>query len=97
MLRLCGIAPERTHVLERFKSPVLFIAGEKDGGISPESVKKQSELNPKSILHVLPEVAHMGMFEKERLTLELTKGVSFKSKPVYRPVKQAKCPISCLF
>jgi|APTNR8051073442_1049403.scaffolds.fasta_scaffold00001_596 pimeloyl-ACP methyl ester carboxylesterase len=66
--------PERTRVLEQFNSPVLFIAGDKDGGISPESVKKQSELNPKSILHVLPEVAHMGMFEKERLTLELTRG-----------------------
>jgi pimeloyl-ACP methyl ester carboxylesterase len=66
--------PERTRVLEKFKSPVLFIAGEKDEGISPESVKKQSELNPQSLLHVLPKVAHMGMFEKERLTLELTKG-----------------------
>lgn len=66
--------PERVHVLEQFKNAVLFIAGEKDGGISPESVKKQSELNPQSILHILPEVAHMGMFEKERLTLELTRG-----------------------
>lgn len=65
--------PDRTHVLEQFKGSVLFIAGEKDGGITPESVKRQSELNPKSTLHVLPEVAHMGMFEKERLTLELTR------------------------
>ena len=66
--------PERMHVLEQFQRPVLFIAGERDGGISPESVKKQSELNPQSILHILPEVAHMGMYEKERLTLELTRG-----------------------
>lgn len=66
--------PDRTHVLYQFKGPILFITGEKDGGITPESIKIQSEFNPKSVYHQLPEVAHMGMFEKANLTLQLVKG-----------------------
>lgn len=55
--------PDRTNVLKKFKKPILFLAGEKDGGISVSSVKDQAAMNPKSEAAVLPGVAHMGMFE----------------------------------
>lgn len=61
--------PDRTSVLEEFKHPILFIGGERDSGISPESVKKQSNLASNATLHILPEVAHVGMFEDEKTTL----------------------------
>lgn len=60
--------PDRTNVLQYFDGHVLFIAGERDSGISSESIRKQAELAAKGIVTVLPEVAHMGMFEDERTT-----------------------------
>jgi pimeloyl-ACP methyl ester carboxylesterase len=62
---------DRTNVLQQFEGPVLLIAGEKDSGISPESVKKQASLTLNANLNLLPEVAHMGMFESEEATLRL--------------------------
>ncbi len=71
--------PDRTNVLQHFKGPVLFIAGERDSGISSESIRKQAELTVKGTVHVLPAVAHMGMFEEEGKTCqhvrEFLKGV----------------------
>lgn len=64
--------PDRTKVLELFKRPILIIAGEKDTGISLDSVKKQADLARNVTLHLLPEVAHMGMFENEEATLRQT-------------------------
>lgn len=61
--------PDRMSVLEEFKHPILFIGGEKDTGISPESVKKQANLALNPTLHIIPEVAHVGMFEDEKTTL----------------------------
>jgi pimeloyl-ACP methyl ester carboxylesterase len=61
--------PDGTSVLQYFKNPMLFIAGEKDTGISPESIRKQVGLTTIGTLHILPEAAHMGMFEEEVITL----------------------------
>jgi pimeloyl-ACP methyl ester carboxylesterase len=55
--------PDRTDVLKKFKKPILFLAGEKDGGIPVSTIKDQAAMNPKSEVAVLPGVAHMGMFE----------------------------------
>jgi pimeloyl-ACP methyl ester carboxylesterase len=52
-----------TDVIKNFNKPILFIAGEKDGGIPADSIIKQSSLSTKSEVHVLEGVAHMGMFE----------------------------------
>lgn len=60
--------PDSTKVLEHFKRPILFIAGEKDTGITADSAKKQANLALNVTLHILPEVAHMGMFENEEAT-----------------------------
>lgn len=65
--------PDRTKVLEHFVHPILFIAGEKDAGITPESVKKQAIMASKATLNLLPNVAHMGMFEAEETTLHQVK------------------------
>lgn len=62
--------PDRTHVLKHSSCAVLFIAGEKDGGISPESIRKQAAFTPQSIVYILPSIAHMGMFENKGLTME---------------------------
>jgi pimeloyl-ACP methyl ester carboxylesterase len=62
--------PDRTKVLHHFKHPILFITGEKDGGITPDSVKKQANLSSNVTLHMLPEVAHVGMFEDRKTTLK---------------------------
>jgi pimeloyl-ACP methyl ester carboxylesterase len=62
-----------TSVLIEFNKPILFIAGEKDGGIPVDAVKKQALLNPLSEVHLLPGVAHMGMVESENQTLEIVR------------------------
>jgi pimeloyl-ACP methyl ester carboxylesterase len=54
---------DRTDVIKNYNKEILFIAGEKDGGIPASSVVKQSALSTKSEVHVLEGVAHMGMFE----------------------------------
>ncbi len=61
--------PDRTNVLHQFKDPILFVAGERDAGISPESIRNQAGLTTNGTLHILPEAAHMGMFEEEAKTL----------------------------
>jgi pimeloyl-ACP methyl ester carboxylesterase len=63
--------PDRTNVLREFEGAILFIAGEKDSGISPDSMRKQASLVAKVDFNLLPEVAHMGMFENEDGTLSL--------------------------
>jgi pimeloyl-ACP methyl ester carboxylesterase len=63
--------PDRTNVLQQFQRDILFIGGEKDLGISPDSIKKQANLALNANLNLLPEVAHMGMFESEVATLRL--------------------------
>ena len=65
--------PDGREVLAGFKKPILFIAGEKDGGIPVDSIKKQSLLNSNSEVHILPGVAHMGMVESENQTLEIVR------------------------
>ncbi|HEY3405835.1 MAG TPA: alpha/beta hydrolase [Ohtaekwangia sp.] len=56
--------PDRQGILKQFQNPVLLLGGEKDPGISPESLSSQAQICRIPDLHILPEVAHMGMFEK---------------------------------
>jgi len=56
--------PDRTSLLRKLKIPVLFLAGEADAGIPVDSILSQSELCESAQVHVLKQVAHMGMFEK---------------------------------
>ena len=56
--------PDQTKTLKTFKKPTLFLAGEKDQGIPAESILEQSSLCQNPEIHVLPNVAHMAMFEQ---------------------------------
>jgi pimeloyl-ACP methyl ester carboxylesterase len=62
---------DRTEVLKKFAKPILFLAGEKDGGIlPPETILQQAALSDKAKAVILPEVAHMGMFESQGACLK---------------------------
>jgi pimeloyl-ACP methyl ester carboxylesterase len=54
---------ERLDVIKKFDKPILFISGEKDGGIPAETILEQGSLSKTSEIHILPNAAHMGMFE----------------------------------
>lgn len=61
---------DRTDLLRRFPRSILFLAGEKDQGIPPDSIHQQVTLNKRAEAIILPEVAHMGMFEAEAACLK---------------------------
>jgi pimeloyl-ACP methyl ester carboxylesterase len=62
---------DRTDVLKNFSKPVLFIAGDKDQGIPIDSIHRQAALSLLAQTVVLPNVAHMGMFESENQCVEI--------------------------
>ncbi len=64
--------PDLTSVIQKFNNPIMFIAGEKDTVIPAETLQKQAKLAIRPHLHVVQGAAHMGMFEKEAETLNLT-------------------------
>ena len=70
--------PDRTHVLKEFPRPVLFIAGEKDSVITPDSISKQAPLNAQAEVRVIRGVGHMGMLENPVETLEAVKQFALK-------------------
>lgn len=59
---------DHIKTLESFKNPTLFLAGKNDPGIPPESIVKQAGHCQKPEIHILEDVAHMGMFEKPEAT-----------------------------
>jgi pimeloyl-ACP methyl ester carboxylesterase len=65
---------DRTNVIASFPRPILFLGGEKDQGIPPETLVKQASLNSKAEAIIMPEVAHMGMFEAEATCLKKITG-----------------------
>jgi pimeloyl-ACP methyl ester carboxylesterase len=60
--------PDRSRTLAEATYPVLFIAGREDEAVPLETAKAQFFLPQRSIVHILPETAHMGMFERPRET-----------------------------
>lgn len=65
--------PDRQNILKELPYPVLLIGGEKDQGISPESLQKQAGLCHAPDLHILKGVGHMGMFERPSETAQIIK------------------------
>lgn len=64
---------DRTHVVRSFHRPLLLLGGENDQGIPPDTLRQQASLNPNAEAVILPEVAHMGMFEAEATCLKKIK------------------------
>lgn len=61
---------DRTDVLRTFPRPILFLAGEKDQLIPPDSILQQATQSKQGQAVIMPEVAHMGMFESEGPSLK---------------------------
>lgn len=68
--------PDRINVLKKFEKPVLFISGEKDAGIPPETILEQSSLTKQPVVYVLEKNAHMAMFENFVGTINIVKSFS---------------------
>lgn len=60
--------PDRVSVLETFKKPVLFIIGKNDNAVPLQASLKQCPVPSISIIHILQNSGHMGMWEEEHLT-----------------------------
>jgi pimeloyl-ACP methyl ester carboxylesterase len=63
--------PDRLEVLTAFHNPILFLAGEKDAGISVQSIQQQAARSPLAEAYILSNVAHMGMFENEKKSISI--------------------------
>jgi pimeloyl-ACP methyl ester carboxylesterase len=62
---------ERTDILRTFPRPILFLGGDKDQGISVASIREQATISPNSQVKILSGVAHLGMLENEKESLEI--------------------------
>jgi pimeloyl-ACP methyl ester carboxylesterase len=56
--------PDQTKTLKSFEKPTLFIGGDKDPGIPVQTLLEQVAISQRAEIHILPDVAHMGMYEK---------------------------------
>ena len=64
--------PDRRHVLQQNKMPVLFVLGREDKAIPFNDVLKLASLPDISYIHILESSGHMGMIEEpEKSTLIL--------------------------
>jgi pimeloyl-ACP methyl ester carboxylesterase len=55
--------PDRTHVLNHFNGPVLFVIGEQDSAVPVASSLQQCHLPSIADIHILRGAGHMGMIE----------------------------------
>jgi pimeloyl-ACP methyl ester carboxylesterase len=60
--------PDRTDVLKKLNTPVLFIIGENDMAIPLQSSLQQCYLPNQSYVTILEKSAHMGMWEEVEKT-----------------------------
>lgn len=65
--------PDRSHVLKEATYPVLFIAGAADEAVPLEGSKELFYMPKHSIIQLLAETAHMGMFERPQETTAMVK------------------------
>lgn len=62
------VRPNRTHVLQIFSGPVLFIVGKYDTAVPYEQVLQQCYMPGLSYIHTLEHSGHMGMWEEPVLS-----------------------------
>jgi pimeloyl-ACP methyl ester carboxylesterase len=58
-------------LLKNNSDKALLIAGEKDQNVPIESSLKMAKVMPENQVYILPDTAHMGMFEQEELSAEI--------------------------
>jgi pimeloyl-ACP methyl ester carboxylesterase len=62
--------PNRMHVLETFKKPVLFIMGEYDTAVPIDQGLKQCSVPELSYIYIAAQSGHMGMLEEPEFCLK---------------------------
>lgn len=60
--------PDRSKILTTINCPVHFLIGKKDTTVDEKRALEQTTLADHSLLHILPNVGHMGMFEQPKET-----------------------------
>ncbi len=74
--------PDRTHVLQQFPRPVLFIIGGQDNTIPLQISLQQSHMPACSYIHILEKAGHMGMMEESirasRLLEEMLNDIDYE-------------------
>lgn len=73
---------DRTHVLREANYPVLFICGREDNSIPMAEISQQFILPKESIIHILPNVGHLGMYEAPFETGRIIKGFLDRCSPM---------------
>ncbi|HSQ44725.1 MAG TPA: hypothetical protein VLM16_06990, partial [Ginsengibacter sp.] len=58
--------PDRTHVLQTFKKPVIFIIGKNDNSVPLQASMEQCHLPAIAFIKLLPESGHMGLWEERK-------------------------------
>ena len=59
------------ETITKFSKPIFFLGGEKDQGISPDSLRLQAAKSQHSEVHILSGSAHMAMYEQPAEALAL--------------------------
>lgn len=65
--------PDRIHVLENFKKPVLFIMGEHDTAVPIEQGLKQCSIPEFSYIYIATHSGHLGMLEEPNFCVKAIK------------------------
>ncbi len=66
--------PDSTDLLRSSARRAFLISGELDSSVTLEASISMQKLLPKNRVHILPDTAHMAMFEQKDLSLELIRG-----------------------
>ena len=61
------------ETLNEFEMPTLFIAGDKDTFISPQTIENQANLSKNASFHILKNTGHLGMIENPVQSFEVVK------------------------
>lgn len=72
-LRAMLARPDRSEVLKNIACPVLFIIGKQDTTVPYELSMQQVSLPAVADIHILPKVAHMGMFRSTNETAAIVR------------------------
>lgn len=66
--------PDSADFIRQFDKPVMMIIGENDEAVPYDKSMEQARLLKHPTVHVLDKTGHMGMFERERETLDYVEG-----------------------
>lgn len=79
--------PDRSEVLRALECPVLFLIGQQDALIPYEKALTTTLLPSWAVVHLLEQVAHMGMYEDPEHTARLVVDYYWQCVPLSNPTK----------